>query len=356
MDKPGSADLIFRLKLKFHRLTHWEYWPIWTLYLPLMPWCLFCIFRARSFGFFNATNPSFKNGGMSPESKDELHKLFPTGLLPKSVLIKKGYALTDLEKLLSEQNLSFPLILKPDRGYRGKRVKLARDPNELNQYASKAGFDFLIQEYIPLPQEIGVFYMRYPDQPRGFISGIVEKKGVAVCGDGLHTVGQLILSSYRYHPQSSWLENENKMVWNTILKEGEQMLLSAIGNHARGSTFYDSSHKASEKLNAVIDRLSQSIPGFYYGRYDIKFNSWEELENGLNFRVIELNGAFSEPTHIYDPGHSYVFGLLEMGRHWKCMTDIAIINHTRGYPYLPLKDLFHMIIDIYRNKKSLEQG
>ncbi len=293
---------------------------------------------------------------MSPESKDELHKLFPTGLLPKSVLIKKGDNLPDVEKSLSEQNLSFPLIVKPDRGYRGKRVKHARDSNDLKQYASKAGFDFLIQEYIPLPLEIGVFYMRYPDQPRGFISGIVEKKGVILTGDGLHTVGQLILSSYRYHPQSSWLENENQMVWNTFLKEGEQLILSPIGNHARGSTFYDSSHRAGEKLNAVIDRLSQSIPGFYYGRYDIKFNSWEELENGLNYKVIELNGAFSEPTHIYDPGHSYGFGLLEMGRHWKRMTDIAIINRARGYSYLPLKELSLMLFDIYRIKKSLEQG
>lgn len=293
---------------------------------------------------------------MSPESKDELHKLFPTDLLPKSVLIKKGDNLADLEKSLSDQNLSFPLILKPDRGYRGKRVKLARDPNGLTQYASKAGFDFLIQEYIPLPLEIGVFYMRYPDQAKGFISGIVEKKGVLVTGDGLHTAGELILNSYRYHPQSSWLEKENQFAWNTILGKDEQILLSPIGNHARGSTFYDSSHRAGEKLNAVIDRLSQSIPGFYYGRYDIKFNSWEELENGLNYKVIELNGAFSEPTHIYDPGHSYRFGLLEMGRHWKRMTDIAILNRARGYPYLNLADLFRMIFDIYRNKKSLEQG
>lgn len=293
---------------------------------------------------------------MSPESKDELHKRFPHGLLPKSILIKKGDALPDFEKSLSEQNLSFPLLVKPDRGYRGKRVKLVRDVNDLKQYASKAGFDFLIQEYISLPLEIGVFYMRYPDQPRGFISGIVEKKGVMVTGDGLQTVGELILKSFRYHPQSSWLEEENPSDWNTILGKDESLLLSTIGNHARGSTFYDSSHKASEKLFDEIDRLSQSIPGFYYGRYDIKFNSWEELENGLNYKVIELNGAFSEPTHIFDPGHSYGFGLLEMGRHWKRMTDIAILNRARGHPYLPLIDLFRMIMDIYRNKKSLEQG
>ncbi len=355
MAKPGPAHLIFRLQLKLHRLLHWEYWPMWTLYLSLAPWYLACSLRARSLGFFNAVNPSFKYGGMSPESKDEMHLLFPPGMLPKSILIKKGEPLPDIEKRVDEQNLAFPMIVKPDRGYRGKQVKLVRDLNELRQYAAGAGFDFLIQEYIPLPLEIGVFYMRYPDQSQGFISGIVEKKGVTITGDGIHTAGQLVGKSYRYHPQSSWLEKENKSVWNTILGKDEQILLSPIGNHARGSTFYDSSHKASEKLNVVIDRLSQSIPGFYYGRYDIKFNSWEELENGLNFKVIELNGAFSEPTHIYDPGHSYLFGLKEMARHWRHMAKIARLNHNLGHPYLPVTEIVPMISDIYQNKTDLDR-
>jgi hypothetical protein len=31
----------------------------------------------------------------------------------------------------------------------------------------------------------------------------------------------------------------------------------------------------------------------------------EELEQGINFSIVELNGA--EPTHIYDPKHSLFF-------------------------------------------------
>jgi Tol biopolymer transport system component len=33
---------------------------------------------------------------------------------------------------------------------------------------------------------------------------------------------------------------------------------------------------------------------------DVMYNSLQELENGKNFFVVELNGAASEPTHIYD--------------------------------------------------------
>jgi hypothetical protein len=44
--------------------------------------------------------------------------------------------------------------------------------------------------------------------------------------------------------------------------------------------------------------------GFYFGRLDVMYNTVEELEQGINFSIVELNGAASEPTHIYDPKHS----------------------------------------------------
>jgi hypothetical protein len=37
------------------------------------------------------------------------------------------------------------------------------------------------------------------------------------------------------------------------------------------------------------------------------YNTIEELEQGINFAVVELNGAASGPTHIYDPKHSLFF-------------------------------------------------
>jgi hypothetical protein len=53
--------------------------------------------------------------------------------------------------------------------------------------------------------------------------------------------------------------------------------------------------------------LFAQIPEFYYGRLDIMFTSWEDLAQGLNFSIVEVNGAGSEPTHIYDPKHSIFF-------------------------------------------------
>lgn len=36
-----------------------------------------------------------------------------------------------------------------------------------------------------------------------------------------------------------------------------------------------------------------------------RFNTFEELEKGVNFSIIKLNGAKSEHTHIYVTKHSF---------------------------------------------------
>lgn len=60
----------------------------------------------------------------------------------------------------------------------------------------------------------------------------------------------------------------------------------------------------------------------------------EDLENGKNLSIIEINGALSEPAHIYDPKHSFYLGISEILRHQKMMLEICIENHRLGTPYL----------------------
>jgi hypothetical protein len=50
-----------------------------------------------------------------------------------------------------------------------------------------------------------------------------------------------------------------------------------------------------------------------------------ELEQGINFSIVELNGAASEPTHIYDPKHS-LFCMEELARHITYMYEISTIK------------------------------
>jgi hypothetical protein len=67
------------------------------------------------------------------------------------------------------------------------------------------------------------------------------------------------------------------------------------------------------------------------------YNTFEELELGKNFAVVELNGAASEPTHIYDPKHSIFFAWKELMRHITFMYEISAANHKNGVPYLTHK-------------------
>ena len=125
---------------------------------------------------------------------------------------------------------------------------------------------------------------------------------------------------------------------STVLKAGEKMNLVPYGNHARGAKFIDGSHWITPKLETVIDEMCVQIPGFYFGRLDVMYNTIAELEGGKNFLIVELNGAASEPTHIYDPKHSLFFAWKELSRHIKYMYEISAANNKNGVPYLAHKE------------------
>jgi len=54
--------------------------------------------------------------------------------------------------------------------------------------------------------------------------------------------------------------------------------------------------------------------------------------------IIEINGAGSEPTHMYDPRHSLFFAWKEIVRHWFILGKISRMNHRKGHPYLTWKE------------------
>lgn len=128
----------------------------------------------------------------------------------------------------------------------------------------------------------------------------------------------------------------------TVLPAGETKVVSPYGNHARGSKFLDDSHLIDEELTRVVDALCKEIPDFYFGRLDIRYESWELLKKGKNFSIIEVNGAGSEPTHIYDPKHSLFYAWKEIVRHWIILCRVSRMNHKRGHRYLTFREGMNM--------------
>ncbi|WP_418262051.1 D-alanine--D-alanine ligase [Flavobacterium faecale] len=326
-----------RIQLSFHKLTHWEYWPYQVVYIPISFLWIFYAFKSKSLFFFSASNPTMKNGGFVMESKKEIYDLIPQDYYPQTALIKKGFSWEEIEKLRLTSGIQFPFIAKPDIGLRGSAVKKIDSINALFQYRQKADFDFLIQDLIPYEKEVGIFYVRYPNQTKGKITGIVSKEFLIITGDGKSSIAQLILKNPRYALQFSVLKKEYGDQLETVLPRGEKQNLVPYGNHARGAKFVDGSHWVTPELEQVIDAVCVQIPGFYFGRLDVMYRSLEDLQQGENFSIVELNGAASEPTHIYDPKHSLFFAWKELARHITYMYEISRINNKNGIPFLPHK-------------------
>lgn len=326
-----------KVNLFLHKLFHWEYWPYQVVYFPVYFQYLYYVARTRSFFYFNAANPTIKNGGFFMESKKEIYDLIPQEYYPKTILIESKEKIETIINKINEAAIQFPLIVKPDIGLRGTAVKKIHNLIELKDYFAKANFNVLIQNVIPFENEIGLFYVKLPNQP-GKITGIVSKEFMILKGNGKNTIRELIHQDKRYLMQLNALEIEYKEKINHVLSNGEILNLVPYGNHCRGTKFVDASYEITPEMEKTFDTICGKINGFYYGRMDIMFASFEDLVKGRNFQIVEINGAISEPTHIYDPKHSLWFGWKELTRHFHYMYLISKKNHKNGARYLTFKE------------------
>ncbi len=325
-------------RLKWHKLTHWEYWPLWAIYYPLFPVWLYYSIKARSFFFFNAANPCMKNGGMAMESKMEIYNMIPGQHIPKTVFIPKDEAPELALERIFEAGISFPFIAKPDIGMKAFGVEKIYDKDQFRCYFSRTPEHFLVQELIPYTNEVGIFYIRKPGESKGKITGIVSKKFLSVIGDGTSTILELIKKEPRSHLQLQVLQKKFGSELNEVLEVGKEFILVPYGSHTRGAKFIDDTHRLNQGLLKTIDDICSKIGGFHYGRLDVLHNSFEELSAGKNFSIIEINGAGGEATHIYDPKHSLWFAWREINRHWNLMCEISMMNHKKGHSYLSFRD------------------
>jgi hypothetical protein len=205
-------------------------------------------------------------------------------------------------------------------------VELLHNEDDLIAHVAKNKVDFLLQQFVNYKNEVGIFYYRFPGEQKGNISGVVGKEFITVVGDGRSTIEELLWSKNRYLLQLPALKTTYGKALQSVLPVDVHEVLAPYGNHSRGAKFTDLTFTINDKLVDAIDAICKRVPEFYYGRLDIKYNSWEELCDGKNFSVIELNGAGSEPTHIYDPKHSLFFVWKEVIRHWHLLFKISKLN------------------------------
>lgn len=321
---------------KIARLRHWEFWPGWMFYPPVAIYCLWLAIKYRGLTLPTAANPGIFSGGIVGESKMAmLAQLTATspdftaeaGLIRGDDLECRAVSLQKIRQLLG---LDYPFILKPDVGQRGMGIKLIRAPEQAEAYFRQTDAPLVAQRYAPGPHEVGIFYYRFPHEPRGRIFAITEKIFPVITGDGISTVAELIGRDPRAQLIAEKYLQRFANRCDEILAEGESLKLVESGNHAQGCIFRDGMRLCTPELEARIDEISRRLDGFFIGRYDIRFANEADLRAGKNFQVIELNGAASEATSIYDARHSLWFAYRTLFRQWELVFAIGAANRTRG--------------------------
>ena len=316
------------------RLTQWEYWPFELFYAPVFFYFLWLSLKHRSLFFFTASNPGIDCGGMFGERKSDIYALIPDQYLPVTFLIGVSEKRQALE---AAKKIGYPLIAKPNVGERGIWIKKIRSEEELLAYVQHCKVEFLLQELIEYPLELGVFYIRYPQEEKGRITSIVRKDFLSVTGDGKQSIRQLLKQSNRALMTIDFDNDFLREVGDNVPDVGESVIVEPIGNHSRGTQFLNDNREINDHLRDAFDVLANQIPDFYYGRFDLKCTSYQELAKLESFKVLELNGAGAEPAHVYQPGTPILKAYKDILWHFRVLAEISVQNKNRGYPFWTFK-------------------
>lgn len=279
--------------------------------------------------YYLNTNPGILYSGNGTESKYETLLKVPEAFRPKSLHFKKGDSFKLLIQQLEERKIDFPLIAKPDIGFRGYLVKKIDNKQKLKTYIDNFDENIIIQELIPYQKELGIFYHRLPDEKSGKVTSVTIKKFLVLKGNGKDTLTELIQKDKRAFLYIDLFKIIHKKDLEKIIPNDEKITLSIIGNHSKGTEFLNGEHLISKDLVEMINKIAIEIDGWYYGRIDLKYKSLEDLLKGKNFKILEVNGIISEPTHIYDASHkkaSYRNAVISIKKHWEILDKIAKKN------------------------------
>jgi hypothetical protein len=311
----------------------------------------------RSATVFTAANPAILAGGFIGESKiDILEGLGEShSCVARSEFIGRTLSVKDriaaAMAFLERERLSLPIVIKPNEGQRGSGVVVVRTRAELIRCLARSRVDTILQEYVP-GLEFGVFYYRHPLEARGHILSITEKQLPVVVGDGRRTLEQLILYGDRTRGMARFHLERHAARLREVPSDGERVPLGDCGSHCRGATFLDGRAMLTSALEDAFDRIAQAYEGFYFGRFDVRVASVDEMQKGRGFKIIELNGVTSEATHIYDPGVGLFDAYRVLFEQWRLAFAIGAANAARGATVSSLRELVRLIAQYRQDSRG----
>ena len=181
---------------------------------------------------------SFSMNSIKKTDKYTLLKMFPNILVPTVELYNND---TDLEYI------NYPVIFKTNTcSFFGNDVKKIKNSNEAQEYINSFGYDkedIIFQEYSPFTNEVGVFVRRN-------------------------------------------IRDDKLMVYSVVIRDIKSD--SLVNNECEKGKCFIVTDQVSETFKNKIIEITEKVKGFNWGRYDIKYDSLDELNKG-NFHIMELN-------------------------------------------------------------------
>ncbi len=297
------------------------------LYLSLQ-----CLFNGIGIRSLAKANYALDHGEIGIGSKLDTQMAFDQLLFLPTTLIPEGLSLEGKKQKLRAfvKSHQYPIILKSNVGCVGKGIcKLSCDEDIDAKLPLLVG-DYIAQEFTPLKEEYGVFYIRDKNIPK--ITGINKKHFPEITGNGKDRLIDLATSHPRY--SDHWQSFLQYFDHRTIPAKGERIQLSFIGSHTMGCKFTDQSELITPELEKEVFSIFETQPGFNFGRLDIKTAGAEALTSG-EFVVIEVNGVASLPTHMFDPKYNLTQAYRIFFEHARHLASIAKENKDQEMKLLP---------------------
>ncbi|HUC18295.1 MAG TPA: D-alanine--D-alanine ligase [Acetobacteraceae bacterium] len=339
-------------------LSFFEFWPGWLFYAPVVLQWLALGVRYGSPLLPTAANPHIEAGGLCGESKtsilDQVEGEARDWIAPYTAVVTGADPARDLpeaEAALARAGLSYPLVGKPDIGCNGTGVRMIEDRAGLARFLADypRGVTVIFQQFVPYEGEAGIFYVRLPGESAGRITSLTLKSAPMVIGDGRSTLKELILKDPRAGLVPHLYLTRLKGRLTEVPATGEAVRLVFVGNHCKGSTFRNGAGEITAALTQVVDSIAGAIPEFHFGRIDVRFASLAELRRGRSFRIIEINGAGSEATHIWDPSTRLIDAYAAQFFHYHAAFVIGRANRARGHRPLGIREALRL----WRQQKRL---
>lgn len=338
------------LDLSGRTTSYFEFWPMWLMYIPVaLQWLLLSI-RYRSLSLPLIASPAVPLSGMVGVAKSAVFDIAGddarSWILPWLIFeVNDQDSSSQADQVLArlnENDLALPIVGKPNIGCRGAGVKLLQNKSDLIDYINDfpEGGSIQFQRLSQWDAEAGVFYVRYPESTHGKVTSLTLKYTPYVVGDGSSTLAQLIAKDPRAGELQHLYSQRHELDWERVIAEGEPYRLVFSASHCRGAVFRDGKDYIDSRLEQALDKIFDDIPGYHYGRLDIKFGDLERLQAGKDFEIIEINGASSESINIWDRNARLGEAIKTLLQQYNTLFKLGAANRKLGHKTPGLSALY----------------